>query len=216
MPDLCPLCSSSKTDIFHSLTNRSGRKDFCLCSECDLIFVPSAYHPSEEDEIKRYELHRNTPDDEGYRNFLNGFAESLIPFLKKNTHGLDYGCGPYPLLAEILKSRSLSVDIFDKYFFNDPVLLKKQYGFITCTETIEHFRDPGKEFDRLDSILQAGGHLGIMTGILEDREDFAGWHYIQDITHLAFYSMKTFEWIGQNYNWEIVLFRDDIVIFRKN
>jgi len=216
MSSICPLCHSKDVNSFHSLTNKFGKKDFLLCGNCDLIFVPSEFHPDPDSEKKRYDLHENDQSDAGYKKHMQDFAEIVSPYIDNNMEGLDFGCGPYPLLAEVLKKKGFSVDIYDPYFFNDPAVLNRQFDFITCTETVEHFRDPQAEFDKLNSLLNPGGKICIMTGIVENRDDFQQWHYIQDITHIAFYSRLTFGWIADYYGWTILHSETDVTIFRKN
>ncbi len=216
MSTTCPLCHSKDVNSFHSLTNKFGKKDFLLCGKCDLIFVPSEFHPAPDTEKNRYDLHENDQCAAGYKNYLQGFTEIVSPYIDGNMEGLDFGCGPYPLLAEILREKGLSVGIYDPYFFNDTAVFTRQFDYIICTETVEHFRDPRAEFEKLNSLLNPGGLLCIMTGILENRDDFPRWHYIQDITHLAFYSRLTIGWIAECFRWTVLHSENDVTIFRKN
>ncbi|MFC1493338.1 class I SAM-dependent methyltransferase [candidate division KSB1 bacterium] len=216
MSSICTLCNSRDVNIFHSLTNKFGKKDFLLCGNCDLIFVPPEFHPAPDIEKKRYDLHENDQGDMGYKKHLQDFEEIVSPYIDRSIKGLDFGCGPYPLLADIFREKGYTVDIYDPFFFNDPGILNNKFDFITCTETIEHFRDPNKEFHMLNSLLISGGILCIMTGIVENRDDFPDWHYIQDITHLAFYSKQTLGWIAENFDWNILYSENDVIVFEKN
>jgi 2-polyprenyl-3-methyl-5-hydroxy-6-metoxy-1,4-benzoquinol methylase len=81
---------------------------------------------------------------------------------------------------------------YDPFFHPDESVFEKKYDFITCSETAEHFRDPAKEFNRLATLLEPGGVLGVMTSMHDSNTDFANWHYRHDPTHVAFYSEKTF------------------------
>ena len=70
--------------------------------------------------------------------------------------GLDYGCGFAPALANILKSRGFKVELYDPFFFPDKKVFNKQYDFITCTETVEHFFYPFEEIILLNILLKKG------------------------------------------------------------
>jgi CTP:phosphocholine cytidylyltransferase-like protein len=37
-----------------------------------------------------------------------------------------------------------------------------------------------------------------------DDEKFLKWYYIQDITHIGFFSMKTFEYIAKEFDLKII------------
>lgn len=65
-----------------------------------------------------------------------------------------------------------------------------------CTEVVEHFRRPAENFKILDALLEPGGVLGVLTGVLEDDAAFPAWWYHRDATHIAFYRPETLIWIA--------------------
>ena len=79
------------------------------CQRCRLVFVPRPYHLSAALEKAEYDKHRNTIDDAGYRKFLNRLAQPLIARLPAHSRGLDFGCGPGPALAEMLRSAGFEI-----------------------------------------------------------------------------------------------------------
>ena len=105
--------------------------------------------------------------------------------------------GPGPALAAMIEEDGFSAALYDPLFHPDESVLARTYDFITCTETVEHFATPRADFQRLHRMLVPGGWIGIMTDILEDREGFGDWYYHRDPTHVAFYSRRTFRWIGE-------------------
>ena len=135
--------------------------------------------------------------------------------LKDEAKGLDFGCGPGPALAEMLKEDGYGVDLYDPFFFDNERVLTKAYDFITCTETIEHFFEPIKEFKRIDDMLGKEGVLGVMTTFLSDEKDFGQWYYRKDPTHVAFYSPKTIEVIASMMGWTYEIPEKDVVLFKK-
>ena len=104
---------------------------------------------------------------------------------------------------------------YDLYYFNLPELLERRYDFVTMTEVIEHIADPQSLLIQLDSLLKQAGILAIMTKRVIDQQAFSNWHYKNDPTHICFYSLKTFEWIGRKLNWRLEIIDKDVVFFYK-
>lgn len=211
----CPLCGSPEPTLLHSSKQKNLLRDYFLCPMCDLVFVPRAYHLDRVAERARYLTHNNDPDDKRYRDFLSRLWNELVPRLPHGSNGLDYGSGPGPALASMIREAGFSISLYDPFFAPDHALLDAGYDFITCTETVEHFAFPHREFDRLDKMLNPGGWLGIMTSIKGSWSGFAEWYYHRDETHLSFYSKKSMEWISDAYGWQAEFPRENVVLFQK-
>ena len=208
---LCPLCGDDSIDAYHSDLHR----DYLQCSLCWLVFVPADQQPSQQDEKNIYDQHQNSPDDIGYRHFLRRLTNPLLDRLKAGSQGLDFGCGPGPTLSVMLEEQGHNVALYDLYYANDSAVLKRPYDFITSTEVIEHLAQPGAELQRLWDILTPGGHLALMTKQVRDREAFVHWHYKNDLTHISFFSEKTFEYLGRQWGSTPKFIGADVIIFRK-
>lgn len=207
----CPLCLSNSCTFYY----RDKKRSYYQCHNCLLVFVPSEFHLSSEDEKKEYDLHINDPQDIGYRKFLSRLADPLQKRLEKGARGLDFGCGPGPTLSVMLEENGYLVDLFDAFYFKDDKVFEKRYDFITATEVVEHLSNPKKEFGKLMSCLKDDGCLGIMTKLVKNREAFAKWHYIQDYTHISFYSNETFNYLAKLYNCEVEFIGADVIILKK-
>ena len=59
----CLLCGSTETTLLFARRDNNGRRDFYVCSRCDLVFVPGEFHVSLDEERERYLTHNNDPDD---------------------------------------------------------------------------------------------------------------------------------------------------------
>jgi hypothetical protein len=184
------------------------------CGSCGLVFVAPWQRPGPAEERAHYGTHRNHPDDPGYRRFLARLAEPLALRLEPEAEGLDYGCGPGPALPAMLRERGFRVAQYDPYFASDPVVLRRTYDFLTCTEVAEHFHEPAVEFDRLRSLLRPGGWLGLMTEVLKEETRLEGWRYARDPTHVCFYRARTLEWIARGFGWAIERPDPDVALFR--
>ena len=207
----CALCAGTEVVEYH----RDQRRFYLHCLGCHLVFVPEKFHLSDEQEKAEYDLHENDPQDLGYRNFLNRIAEPLLAKLKPQSEGLDFGSGPGPCLSLILEERGHSVALYDIYYANNPALLECQYDFITATEVVEHLANPLFELDRLWGILRSGGQLAIMTKLVASPEKFANWHYKSDPTHISFFSVATFNFLGQRWGSVPEFIGADVIIFQK-
>lgn len=211
----CPLCESTSTGLLYKGGKASGYRDFVHCTNCDLVFVPKSYFLDESAERERYLQHNNEVDDPDYRAFLARLYDELKPHLNAGSKGLDYGSGPGPALIAMMREDGFDVREYDPHFCPDESALNDTYDFVTCTETAEHFHDPKANFDLLHSILRPCGWLGLMTSMLDNWDEFPDWYYHHDPTHVCFYSPKTMRWIADQYGYDVVFPRQNVVLFRK-
>ena len=154
-------------------------------------------------EKAHYDLHQNDSDDEGYQRFLNRLAEPLLKRLAPNQSGLDYGCGPGPALAELMRAAGHRMSLWDPIYAQNPDVLANRYDFITCTEVLEHLYQPAQIFAHMIELLKPGGWLGIMTTFQTDDARFAHWHYRRDPTHVVFYRVETLRWLADHHDCKI-------------
>lgn len=207
----CPLCFSKPIRRLTIVDTQTYRR----CDVCHLTFLSSEFYLSPEDELARYLLHENNPEDCRYRKFLSRLTNHLMPKLQPGAKGLDFGSGPGPTLSVMLEEAGFLMDIYDPYFAPDTAPFEHRYDFITCTETVEHFHHPAKEFYQFDQLLRCGGWLGIMTEMLESDTDFANWWYHREPTHVCFYKQETMVWIATHYGWKVEYPRKNVTLFYK-
>ena len=208
---MCPLCKNDHTIAFCE----DKKRCYLRCSECLLVFVEDKYLLPQDEEKAIYDLHENKVDDMGYRKFLSRLSEPLLDFLNPGDCGLDFGCGPGPALADMLKSKGFNMNLYDLYYFPDTDVLKSKYDFITSTEVVEHIKDSKALFDKFDSLLNENGVLGLMTKLVIDQKAFSTWHYKNDPTHIRFFSRETFQWIANHWKMNVQYFGNDVIILRK-
>jgi SAM-dependent methyltransferase len=215
MSQKCILCNSSSVfSIEFSKPIRQARR-FMRCPVCELIFVPGEYHLSPQDEAARYRLHENTLSNEGYaRMFIEKIA-LIRQYCPDARTVLDYGCGPEPVLAQLLRREGFDCDVYDPYFF--PVLPEGSYDIVISTEVFEHFRGVRVDLCKIRSLLNPGGFLAVMTSFYDSAGDFGDWWYISDPTHVCFFSTCTFEWIEKEFGFSrICTNRKNFVILQAN
>lgn len=205
----CPLCESKNTQLFQI-------SPFNRCAECALIFKNPDTRLGREEEKARYSTHDNRIDNPGYAEFLTPALLEVQKRLTKNAKGLDYGCGPNPVLATLLIQAGYPTSHFDPHFFPDNLENLERLDFITCTEAAEHFFYPGKEFDRLFSLLKNDGILVLMTELFKEGTALKDWYYPRDPTHITFYSKATLEWIAKLHHRRIEVISHRLAVFTAN
>lgn len=208
----CPLCGQAA--VRH--LSRVRGVDFGQCGHCGLMQRDPAQWPDAESERAYYQLHRNAPDDPGYRRFLQPLFDALQPRLAADAHGLDFGCGNGSALAAMLREAGHAVALYDPLFAPDSACLDRRYDFITASEVFEHLHRPAEALAQLDRLLRPGGWLGVMTGTPPPAaEDLPQWHYLRDPTHVLFYPERTMAWIATRFGWRVELPARHVTLFYK-
>ena len=203
----CPLCQNPAVP-FH----RDSRRSYLRCRICQLVFVPSQYWLSRDEEKAEYDLHQNSAWDPGYRRFLSRLTIPLQNKLLPGQSGLDFGCGPGSALSIMLREQGFHMYQYDPFYADDPSSLNRRYDFICATEVVEHLRKPNRTFQQLFTMLKPGGWLGIMTKLVRDQQAFLSWHYIRDLTHICFYSRETFEHLTKVFDVTPEFAADDVIL----
>ncbi len=180
-----------------------------------MIFVPPFYFLSPGEEKSEYDKHQNSPDDTGYRRFLNGLFDPVHQRVTTSAKGLDFGSGPGPTLSVMFEEVGHRMNIYDPFYAPDTSVLGYPYDFVTASEVVEHFHNPARELELLWSLVKPGGWLGIMTGMALDRQAFAGWRYKDDRSHVVFFSKETMEWLGRQWQTEVSFINRNVALFQK-
>jgi SAM-dependent methyltransferase len=199
MNQSCRLCGSEpleKLDIIFK------KRLYYLCNCCNLIQADEDTFPSAKDEKERYEMHQNSHTDMGYLNFLQQVIDPIMPYISADLKILDYGCGPNPVLAELLNDKGFICDIYDPLFYSD--FPNDTYDIIFSTECFEHFFHPIIDINKIISLLNSGGLLAIMTDTWHSIAQFKSWYYIRDLTHVSFYHEETIKYITNHFDFSIV------------
>ncbi len=206
----CPLCQDS------AAAELDDAPEFYHCPTCDLRFADHDRHLDLKDETARYQSHNNDLADSGYRKFLQPLHDAIVSRLTPGQRGLDFGCGPGPLLAQMLGESGFDTQLFDPIFAPQAPAANAKFDFIVTSEVVEHLFQPHKEFAQLYDWLNVGGWIGVMTALVTEQVDFANWYYRRDPTHVVFYSPKTFQWLQKHFAFtEMILVNERIVLLRR-
>lgn len=207
----CPLCQSLDIKHYHE----DKRREYLQCQQCELVFVNPDQRLDVKAEKAHYDLHENDPNDEGYRRFLSRVSDPILTRIAPNSHGLDFGCGPGPTLSLMLEQQGHTMSLYDLYYHPDRSVLDTSYDFITATEVIEHLYEPNTVWQQWLNLVKPGGWIGLMTKMVIDVEAFASWHYKNDLTHVVFFSRKTFQYLAERDQLELEFIGNDVILLRK-
>jgi hypothetical protein len=207
----CPLCYGEDVRAFF----HDRQRQYVRCQTCALIFVPPIYFLTSEAEKTEYDLHQNSPNDAGYRIFLQRLFTPLLARLAPGCRGLDFGSGPGPTLSVMFEEAGHIMTLYDTFYAHNPDAFNHSYEFITATEVIEHLRQPREDLERLWACLKPGGLFGIMTKLAKDQKAFSHWHYIRDLTHVSFFSKTTIQWLANQWQATVTWIATDAFLLQK-
>ncbi len=214
----CSICKAVDGRVRVSLT-RAPMRTYWKCEPCNFIEVDTVDHLTLKDESEFYLHHQNRVDDPRYRRYASAIAaEAIRRFELQGSEAgkaLDFGCGPGPIVAALLRERGISADEYDPVFFPNGVR-ELAYGLIVACEVVEHFRHPEAEFSKVYRLLRPGGWFVVQTERLDFVESFDDWYYRKDPTHVAFYSEQAFRRLGAEVGFDRVDVVDrKLVSFRR-
>jgi len=195
---LCPLCSHTANNPFNSPLEVK----LWHCSNCELVFKDPESRPSLGEEEARYLEHNNDGGEKGYVDFLKLAINPAMEFFEPRMDGMDYGCGPNPVLSTIIKAAGHDCFNYDPIFF--PELPDERMDYIFATESFEHFFNPLREMKLITALLRPGGILTVMTHRWKELDQVADWWYLRDKTHVAFFHKKTFDYICHQFGFAIL------------
>ncbi len=199
----CKICAAGARPLW----DEKFKIFYFHCSRCQYIFIDEKEIVSPEKEIALYKQHNNTLENEGYVNMFEAFiSKTILPYQERIKRVLDFGCGPGPVLAELLKRRGFEVDIYDPYFYPETICEQKSYDLITATEVFEHLKDPLETARLLRDHLNPCGILAVMTLFHPgEASAFKNWWYRHDPTHISFFQPQTFEVLADRLGFRVLM-----------
>ncbi len=210
----CKICQGNtvKIEIVKTL------KIYHRCTTCDYISLDEKFHLKDVDEKKHYDNHHNNLQSLGYvKMFENLIDEYIAPYENNINTVLDFGCGEGAVLPALLEKRDLTCDRYDLFYFPKKIYETKKYSMIVSTEVFEHLSQPLEVMQKLVSHLKEDGYLLLMSSFHPcSDEEFIKWFYIQDSTHIGFFSIKTFEYIANMLELKIVKDNSKNIILLSN
>jgi len=210
----CKICQSST----YSIEDPKKPLRYYRCQGCGFIALDASCVVDADTEKKHYEKHNNGFDSKGYVAMFETFIQvAIAPYEASIQTVLEFGCGHGPVLPTLLAKRGMEVDKYDLYFYPKKVYKDKQYDLIVSTEVFEHLQDPLEILSLLSQHTVTNGYIILMTKFPPADDDaFLAWWYRRDITHISFFTPKSFEIMAMKLGLKVLKFIDDnIVIFQK-
>jgi|AntRauTorcE11897_2_1112592.scaffolds.fasta_scaffold00001_524 hypothetical protein len=199
----CKICNSVTTPIINKKTNVK----YHTCSYCEFTCKDEKHFVTKKEELTIYNFHNNFIYDPEYIAFFKKFInKAILPYASNIIKGLDFGSGPQPVLAELLKREyNYKMHIYDVFFAPEKVYENNKYDLVTCTEVVEHLKNPLEYFKIFKSLINNNGIIAVMTLLSPNNEkDFFDWWYIRDKTHISFFTLKTMQVIASKLGLKIV------------
>ncbi|PKL24661.1 MAG: 2-polyprenyl-3-methyl-5-hydroxy-6-metoxy-1,4-benzoquinol methylase [Spirochaetae bacterium HGW-Spirochaetae-3] len=199
----CRLCGASAADFL------AGDAVYAECPECGYVGIEQGRIPTPEAEERRYRLHRNSYEDERYTSWIAEYLDAVAEYLPPGATVLDFGSGPQPVPAMLLRERGCAVSVYDPYFAPGDAWRNARWDAILVHEVAEHLADPRAVFTELAALLSPGGALCVRTRFPpEGREAFSRWRYRMDETHVGFFAARSLERLGSRLGLRTALLED--------
>lgn len=204
---ICTLCGSeliNKKDAF-----------FYECTLCKALVKDDQHYLSASEEKAQYITHNNDVKDVRFQNFTSPITNYVLANFSSKDKGLDFGSGTGPVISYMLNQSNYNIVQYDPFFAPQINLLENKYDYIVSCEVFEHFYKPKQEINRLISLLNANGTLLIKTVLFTDSVYFKTWYYRNDPTHVFIYRKETIEFIAKEWNLELDVLSDKLIVFKK-
>ena len=204
---MCKICGLTTNDVVYN------KISYKKCPNCDFLCKTDEFIVDSKKECERYQHHDND-DNNGYLVYQTNFYEMIKDYL--GTTSLDFGCGNNHILANIISKQGIESSYYDLYFYPNSDYKTKKYDSIILEEVIEHLYDPIAILKELYPLLNTNGVFIIRTNLLKDGLNLNNWWYLRDITHISFFSEKTFVKISEFLNMNIIYCNSkDLIILQK-
>lgn len=205
----CPLCQNP-SEHFYTYSERNYLK----CSNCKGVFLCVDSLPDAEHEKNRYEQHENSLANSGYIAFLSPIIDYVSKNFRLTDMGLDYGCGPNPVLAKLLQAKGYTISTYDPFFEMEVPPQHNQYDYIICCEVMEHFHNPELSFTKLKSYLKPKGILVCHTALFDESIAFPNWYYKNDSTHSFFYTAESLLFIKAHFGFKELTIHNNLIVLK--
>lgn len=197
----CTICKNEMREVFSSKVRDQYEAHYYKCSLCGFLQVVDPVWLTEA-----YKEPINL-SDVGYvsRNILLSQKTLTLFILLFGKGGifLDYAAG-YGVFVRLMRDYGLDFywdDLYTENIFARGFKYKDQnIDAITCFECFEHFVNPIKE---LEKMLKISKNIFFSTHLLPDPMPIPNqwWYYgLEHGQHIAFYSLRTFEFLAEKYS----------------
>lgn len=185
------------------------------CNNCKGIIRKLEFRLTPSQEKSRYLEHNNDVFDKRYQQFTAPVTQYILSNYNTSHTGLDYGCGPGPVIAHVLNQNGIKPTLYDPYFMPGKGYTAQLFDYIYSCEVFEHFWYPAQEIKHLLSRLKPKGRLIVHTALYRNHTPFKGWNYKNDPTHVFIYTPETITFIAQSFNLKIAYWEHSLIVYEK-
>lgn len=200
---LCKICKHEIKPVFEAKIINKYNVIYYQCSHCKFMQTEEPYWLKEV-----YEESINISDTGIImRNInLSKIVSCILYFLyNKNGRFIDFA-GGYGIFTRLMRDIGFDFNWHDTFTenlvargFEYDFKLKEDVELITSFESLEHFKDPIKEIDKMISLSK---NLLFTTSILPNTipKPNEWWYYgLEHGQHISFYSVETLRYIATKY-----------------
>ena len=213
---ICRICKFPATLFYRDA------RTFYKCPNCALIFTRNL--PEKKFEENHYKTQWKATDP----GFWEDQAENLISYIQNygilpdNHRILDFGAGSGDLVRG-LEKRGYRMTALEP--MKDGYLKDQNYPFLfdaaIALEVIEHFPNVWEELEEIEKVLKPVGIMLFSTCLTnpfvdsgDAAEQFKGWWYKDDPTHINFFCNQTLSVMADQKNYTIDIFGDKVFVIK--
>jgi hypothetical protein len=214
----CKICASNIEASFQGKILGKYNINYYHCSNCDFIQTEDPYW------LKEAYLRPINYCDTGYMSRNVSYAKGLTIFLYllfgKNGQYLDYA-GGYGVFVRLMRDIGFDFCWDDK--FTENIFAsgfewnqKSRVDAVTLFEVFEHFEQP---MDEIENLLSISDIIIFSTELHPDPvpQPENWWYYgLEHGQHIALYSVKTFQYIGNQFDLNYLNIGSLHVLSKKN
>ena len=200
----CKICQGETSLFYTTQVLQKYSADYYTCNHCGFIQTSEPVWLKEAYNSAITNLDIGLIDRNLYlREHIPKIIDNCFPKAKIM---IDYG-GGYGLFVRLMRDMGYNFfrqdiyceNIFSNYFDVSDTNYKS-FDLLTAFEVFEHFNHPMGEIEKM---FQYSEHIIFTTQLIPDKlEDFKNWWYVSPLTgqHIAFYSLKSLEFIAKKFN----------------
>jgi Methyltransferase domain len=208
---ICRLCGAETRALMRQRVLGKHDVRYGQCPRCDLIQTEAPYWLDEAysnaiSQLDTGAMHRTQE--------TSRLTALLARVIGLDGTCLDYG-GGHGVFVRMMRDLGYDFRWLDKYAENLFAIgfegtVNQRYSLVTAFEVLEHFADVREDLDA----LFGPRHDFVLVGtVLHAGHQDGWWYYLPESgQHVAFYSRRTLDWVGQHYDYDVIA-ADELSLF---
>ena len=187
----CRICETESPDFYSDI------RRFYKCPACGLIFTEKTADNAAAE--KHYKSQWNNADADFWKRQVDGLLGVIHRYQMPVGRLLDFGSGAGGITKEF-QARGIDATPLEPMIngYLKDLNYPDKFDVVVGVEVIEHLPDMREELKEIERVLSTDGIM-LFTTVLTDSfidsvnevEQFKGWWYKDDPTHVSFFSRKS-------------------------